>query len=756
MPDASGASKQMSNEDLRAVIADAERDSLAYMGSKLSKQRKDALKYYEAEQFDPSTGLAAVPGRSSVVMQEVADVVDWIMPDLLKKFASSENSVEFEATDESADASSKQATAYVNYVFHQDNPGFMILHSFFQDALVQKNGIVKVWWDDQATDEVRTLQDLPNDAYALLLEDPDVEIIAHTENAAAGPESGVTPVDGGEAGVGGSAPAEPTHDVRYKVKPGKCCVEPVPPEEFLMARDAKRIPTTPYCAHRTRRSISDLIAEGYDPDQCKTLPSDDDETFDDEALERRDGDDDSGDVVDRKGVLRQVWLSDAYVLVDYDGDGIAERRRVITAGSQGTILRRKDPENEGKYIDCNDLWEGPPPFASITPKPKSHRFYGRSIADITMDLQRIFSVLTRQMLDNLYAQNNPRNVVDEFVNIDDYMSPRLGSYVRLSEGAGGAAGHVEPIIVPFVAEKVIPVLEWFEGVKENRTGVTKYNQGTDADSLNKTARGITQIMSAAQQRIELIARIFAETGVSEMFMLILQCVSKYQKKSRVVKVAGKYTAIDPRGWESMFRMKINVGLGTGNKDQQLVHLQTIASIQKELVMGGKTNIVSDENVYHTCRQITENAGLRNPELYFTDPGKAPPPQPQPNPQMVKVEQDGQAKQAELAIKAKEVSGKLALADRKQQGEMALKAHAQVADHAMAAKGQQMDNSLQRDNAQADRQSQSGDVSKAIEQVGQMLNDFMQSQKARDTKQDLVIQALASKLGFSTDNAAAMQ
>lgn len=782
--------KTMTDDELSRAISDAETDSLAYMGSKLSKQRRDALKYYFAEPFDSSTGLQPVPGRSSVVMQEVADTIDWIMPDLLKKFASGDRAVEFQPNHEEGEAAAQQATAYVNYVFFHDNAGFMILHDFFQDALIEKNGIVKVWWDDQATDEIREERDLPNDAFALLSDDPDVEIIAHTENAAAGPEGGVTsdaaaagayppapaaePLPAGAAPAGGppiasggtaTAPAgEPTHDVRYRVKSGKCCVFNVAPENFLMARDATDIKTTPYCADRQLKSLSDLIAMGYDRDQVNNLPTDDDGTLNDEQQARQRNDDDSADVPDRSGAMRQVWFTEHYILVDYDGDGIAERRKVCSAGSAHTILKYKD----GKK--ANEAWEGPPPYASVTPKPKSHRFFGRSVADVVMDLQRIASMLTRQMLDNLYLSNNPRRVVSDKVNLDDLMSARLGAFIRLDEGAMPGEGHVVPEVLPFVAGEVIPVLQHFDTVKENRTGVTKYNQGSDADSLNKTARGITQIMSAAAQRVDLIARIFAETGVSEMFLLILQCISKYQKKARTIKVAGSWTPIDPRGWESMFKMQINVGLGTGNKDQQLVHLQTIGEAQKEIMLGGNPGgIVQPENIFNVMRKMVENAGLKDPELYFTDPGKNPQPeQPKPDPAMADVQRKAQADQANAQIKDKQVTGTLALKSKEIQGKQQLEAaklvvgHGLQAHEAHASRGLQAhgaaqdrrlqdrnasaDRQAQADQAQSDQQAQSGDAQKAVEQMGKMLAEFMSKQTERDQRQDQTIAALAARLG----------
>jgi len=770
----------MKESELSKILGDQERDSLAYLGGPLSDQRKDALSYYLAEQFPPSSGMAPEKGRSSVVMHEVADTVDWILPSLLKIFASGDNAVEFQANHEEGSDAAGQATAYVNFVFFHDNPGFMILHDFFQDALIQKNGIVKCYWDDKAEDKaVETRMDLPQGSYALLLQrekDGEIEILAHTEHAGiavggspsvAGPTDSETPASGDD-GTGEEAMALPSppisadlmemlHDVRYREKSGgKCCVEGVVPEEFLISRDAKRIQTAKFVAHRTRVTLSDLIAMGYPKNKVMALPSDDESPARTEEAQERANKDDTGDThVAGEGVMREVWLTDAYILVDYDGDGLAERRKVVYAGDNQTIFE-------------NVEWEGPPPFASVTPKPRSHRFFGQSIADLVMDLQRIKSMLVRSTLDNTYLANKPRHAISDQVNIDDYMTPRLDGFIRLNDGARPGDGHILPIATPFIGGEVLPIVEYFDEVRENRTGVTKYNQGTDANSLNKTATGISQIMSAAQQRIELIARIFAETGVSDLFKLIFDCVAKYQQKSRIIKVNGKWTPVDPSGWQDEFKMQINVGLGTGNKDQQLTHLMSILQIQQQVLMAGNPGgIVQPDNVFNASKKVVENAGLKDPELYFTDPQNAPQQQPKPDPAMAKVESDAKAKQAELQLKAqgqaKELELKqqgqqaeIAMKAKAQQDELALKAQGQMQQHAMAAQGQQMDHQRQVDGAEADRslqregmqqeqQGRSDDVSKAVQQVGDMLKEFMASQKERDAQQDQTLQALMAKI-----------
>lgn len=790
-----------SKTDVSSILSAAVRDAVAFTGDKIAEQRSNALKYYLAEPLGNEE-----EGRSQVVMQEVADTVDWIMPALLKIFASGDNAVEFQAEHEQYDKSAAQATALCNYVFYKDNPGFMIFHTAFQDALIQKNGVGKVYWDAYGKTQVRTEQGVTEDELALIAQDPDIEVISETPDEAPEPQagygglsvapSGPAPGVDGVAGGGGipqspvaAAPGLPpmgqpapqplaperTYTVKYRKTAGKTCVDNYPPEQFLISRDAKTIQTAYMVGDRTQKSISDLIEMGVDEKQAMGLDSGENPSdANDEAITRREYDDDAPFDSNRDGVSRMVWINDCYILMDYDGDGIAERRRIITAGNGYEVLKIDGEE-------ANTEWDGPVPYWSVTPLPRAHRFFGRSIADITMDLQLIKSELTREMLNNIYLTNSPRNVVSEYVNLDDYMTPRIGGFVRLAEGQMPKDGHIQPIVVPFMAKESLTLMEWLDGVRENRTGVTRYNQGTNADSLNKTATGISQIMSAAQQRIELIARIFAETGITDLFKLILWCESTNQTKARVLKINNSYEPIDPRGWESLFTMSINVGLGTGNKDQTLMHLMSILQIQQQAVMTpGGEQMVSLDNIYHTCRKVVENSGLRDPELYFTDPTTQPPPEPQPNPEMVKVQQQGeqakaqqqldqqkamfeaQIKQRELMMKSADAQAQLELKRQIAYAELQLKAIDQEQSRQLAAKNQDETNAIKRDSAEAkskpatqimmgadgkgaeitdaaNRLSQG--VTDSTSTMQQMMMAFMQRQSERDAQQDQMMTAV---------------
>lgn len=693
----------LSNEELSAILEREERQAIAYNTTELSKEREDGLKAFHGEPYGNEED-----GRSQVVSRTVQDVVEWQLPALLKVFVSGDTVVEYQPRGPEDEEAAKQRTEYINYVFTQDNNSFVILYTSFKDGLIQKNGPVKVYYDDAAIDEVRTIKGMDDEAFTLLHDDPDVEILSDTPyepaGAAAGP--GIPAAGGAALGVGpksdspagdahpasvagsrevgaagfttdGAVPygalpdggnasqplyaAPPTilHDVKYRKKEGRVCVVNKAPEDFLISARATSIRTSPYCADRTRKTLSDLIAEGFDKDKVMDLAGDDGDVMGERATRDQVDKMDTTDLSEREGVMREVWVTDHYIKVDRDEDGIAELLRVVTAGSTSNILLVEE-------------WEGPPPYASFSPILVPHRVIGQSSADQVGDLQLIDTVLTRQMLDNIYLTNVPRYAGNESVNQDDWYSPNPGQLIGV---AGDPSAALMPITIPFTAAHTLTVLEHFNSVRENRTGVTRYNQGMDADSLNKTARGITQIMTAAQQRQELTARIAAETFIKDIFMLIDHCVTKYQNKERVVRIRNQWVTVDPRQWESNFDMTINVGLGTGNKDQTLMHLQTIGAVQAQIVQlqgGAQGPLVNWENLHETSTKLVENAGLKHADLYFSDPRTAPPQPPQPDPEMLKLQQEGEIKKAELAQKAQNDNANLQLEERKMQGEFALK------------------------------------------------------------------------------------
>jgi hypothetical protein len=291
----------------------------------------------------------------------------------------------------------------------------------------------------------------------------------------------------------------------------------------------------------------------------------------------------------------EALVKDTYIKLD------GERYRVVILGN--TILYKEKTE----YV----------PFACITPMIMPHRHIGRSYADLTMDIQLIKSTLIRGQLDNMYLANNGRYAISDRVNLDDMLTSRPGGIVRV-EGDPGSG--IMPLSHPPLPASSFGMVEYMDSMKEKRTGVTAYNQGLDANSLNKTATGVAQIMNASQQRIELVARTFAETGVKELFKLVHRLVRTTLTKPDIVRIRNKWVEVDPREWDDRKDLSISVGLGAGNKDQQLVHLTTILNMQKEAIQVGLTN---PEKIYNALAKLTQNAGFKNPEEFWVNPANTP-------------------------------------------------------------------------------------------------------------------------------------
>jgi hypothetical protein len=653
---------KMTESELKAILSAEISDSIGHIGGELSEQRRKALDYYLGQPFGNE-----IEGRSKVVSTDVSDTIEWILPSLLRIFTAGDDVVRYEPTGPEDDEVARQATEYANWIFNRDNPGFLILYTIMKDALLQKNGIGKVWWEDAEEERREVYRQKTPEETQMLLADPDVELLELREYQAE--RIGIDAT--------GAVVALPVsyHDVTVKRRSrnGRVRVTPVPPEEFLISRRARGIEEAAFVGHRVRRTVSELLALGYDRKIVEALPDavEDEPTGEERA---RFDFDDTGDPGGSHGLnraMREVWITECYIRADWDGDGIAERRKITVGGS-------------GEEILDNEPWDGPLPFISLTPIIMPHRFFGLSVADLVMDLQLIKSTILRQILDNLYLSNNGRHVISDQVNLDDMLTVRPGGIVRLKSGAMPGQGHVLPLDTPLVAAQAFPMLEYLDGVREGRTGVTRYNQGLHAETLNKTAAGINQIMTAAQQRVELIARVFAETGIKDLFRKILELVGKHQSAPRIIRLRNRWVPMDPRSWNTQMDLSINVGLGTGNRDQMLTHLQNLLGIQVQAIklQGGAAGpIVTLDNIYNTLAKLVENAGLKSVDAYFTAPG-AMPPAPQPpqaeggappmDPNVLALQQKTQVDAARLAFDQRRAAADMEFDRAKLAAQMAMK------------------------------------------------------------------------------------
>lgn len=617
----------LTDGDLLAILDAEEGQCEGRSSSVLSEERKKALDYFNGEPFGNE-----IKGRSSVVSTEVADTILWIMPSLMRIFTAGDDVVEFEPNGPEDEEGAKQATDYVNWVLQRQSPnsGFCVLYDLIFDALLQKNGFAKAWVETrEVTDRQEKLVDM-GAAFAMvqqLLQD-GYEIDEATEEAPEPgdvpeqpqqapqmPPEGAAPMQGPmgappQAMQPPAPPMPPQPKLRIKAsrtrKETKIRVGNVPPEEILVSKRARSMADAPFVAHKTARTLSSLIEDGYPRKKVEQIPLGNTTDSMEEQARRNDLDPTRNDDVSTDTSMREYDITEAYPLIDFDEDGIAERRKILYGG---------------KVILENEPWEGPVPIITATPIRLPHRVFGKSVADLVTDLQLIKSTLWRQILDNLYLSNNPRNVVSDQVNLDDLLTVRPGGIVRLKNGAKPSDGHVLPLETPFVAGASFPMLEYIDNVRENRTGVTRYNQGTDANSLNKTATGINQIQQAANQRIELIARILAETGVKDLFKLILFLVNKHVDKAQTFRLRNKWIEVDPSQWRQLFDVRIDVALGTGNRDQMAAHVTNLMAVQEKIVavQGGPNGpVVTWAEISHAARKLTENSGFKTSDSFFAE------------------------------------------------------------------------------------------------------------------------------------------
>ena len=578
-------------------------DSLGYVQTETSYERMKALEYYMREPYGNE-----VEGRSTIVTGEVAEAVDGALPQIMKVFTSSTKAVEFEPVNAGDGPLAEQMTAYVNHIFYKDNNGFEIMHDWFKDALMQKVGVVKAYWNDNKDVTIEKYKGLTEDELAMIMQDEEVEIVSQDtveEIIEQEPQPMLDPMTGqpvmDEMGMPMMMEVPPIVNVYYNVKCkrtkdfSKVRVENVAPEEFLIDKRATTIEDATFVAQRSLVTRSDLISMGYDKDIVEGLSTGNLLDFTPERVARYSRGEEPFTTTDSNDTsMDLVEYYECYVRTDLDKDGIAELHRVCYADNK--VLMHEETD----YV----------PFHSICPIPIPHKFFGQSLADRTMDLQLIKSTVTRQMLDNLYLTNNYRvGAVEGQVNLDDLLTSTAGGIIRIKN-----PNALVPLTVQSSASQSFPMLEYLDSVQAKRTGVSDAQQGLDPNLLqNVTATAVSAMSSASQGKLELIARIFADTGISSMFKGILQLVCKYQDKERIIKINNDFVPMNPREWDTQYNLTVNVGLGTGGKQEQLATMQMILSKQEEVLKqyGLSNPLVNLKQYRDTLAKFVNMAGFKD-------------------------------------------------------------------------------------------------------------------------------------------------
>ena len=601
----------MNKERLGSIIQSEIRDSQNHFETEYSADRLKAIDYYLGEPFGNE-----VEGRSSVVTTDFADAVEQIMPSLMRIFTSSDKYVRYAPRTADDVEKAEQLTDYVNYIINNDNDGYRIMYNWFKDSLMFKLGVVKFSWDETSTVQEEEYEGLTEEEIALLLSNPDIEVVGREENYIA------TMTEFGE-----EIQIVDNYDLKVKItkKSGKIKIDNVPPEEFLFNRRAKSLEDCYFICHRTTMSVSDLVSMGYDRKLIEDHAGKIDSEVDEERQKRfEDLESQSGrDPADPS--QQDVIVHDIIMKVDYDDDGVAEMRRILAIGDTGSEILENDI--------CDYI-----PFAVISPILMPHRLVGRSMFDLTQDLQTIKSTLLRQYLDSTYHSVLPRIVaVEGQVNLDDLLDGTAGGIIRTR-----SAGAVQPLSTNGVGAEIQPLMNYLDEVKSDRTGISKASQGLDPSILQSTtASAVSATVKGSQQKLESYARTIAETGVKDLFRGILHLVSSYQQQERIVRLRNEFVAIDPQEGNSGFDVIVNVGLGTADDEQKIAFLQAIASKQETILQTlGADNPICDLSQYvNTLRQITEIGGFKDANQFFKAPQAV-----QMQMQQQKAEKEGQPQQ----------------------------------------------------------------------------------------------------------------
>jgi hypothetical protein len=602
----------MKERELAAYLQQKVENALNEEGGDLSTLRQTNLDFYQGEKYGNE-----VPGQSSIVTREGFEVVEWAMPSIIRTFTGS-RPVEFAPEGPEDETSAEQETDVINHLLFNQENGFTAIHNWVKDCLMFPNGYAKIWVDETQEVVTENYAGLTVEQLTALDSEENVELVAYETETVVTP---VGPVDLFDV------------EVRVTKREPKLRFEAVPGEECLVDNDLTSLDLdeATFVCHRTRRNFTDLVNDGYDPDELRAS-GDDNHEYSSERTNRHDFEDENPDNQDDDDEsVRDYWVEECYVRVDYDGDGLAERRRVVMIGN--TIFENE----EFDYM----------PMVAMSSIMMPHKHIGMSLLETVKDLQMASSALMRQLLTNLYRINVPRKYVGRAALEDgtmtmDALEDGRAEIIPVRDPAAIQAETITPL-----AQHIIPVMQVVGEQKSLRTGINP-NVSLDPNVLKESTMGAyTAALDHASQRLEMIVRVMAETGIKTAMRKAHRLIREHMGNDIAVKLRGNWINISPREWSERTNLTVRVGIGTTNKTERLQALAQIMQYQQGLIQAG-AHWITPMNLYGTMREMTEAAGIEGVERFFTDPSTIPPPPPpQPDPVMLAqaqaLQMDGQSK-----------------------------------------------------------------------------------------------------------------
>mgnify|MGYP003624373377 FL=1 len=577
---------QMTEDDIQGAIKEAIEAAIDYVDSDIADQREKAQRY-----FDGRVDLAHEDGRSKVVSTKVRDVVRGAKPSLMRIFMSNDKFVEFVPKGPEDVDNAEQATTYAHWVFNKVG-GYNVLNDAIHDSLLKKVGLVKVWWNTETVAKSYSYENLSDEEVQILTVDDDVEVTEHLQEVVM------------EMDDMGMEVTRNVHSmvVSHKSEEGEMVIEGIPPEEFFIDGSAKSIDDAYIVCHRSEKRVGDLVAMGYDIDVIENLAGGEGDSLigEEEKILRFGESVHDDDHVSNDPSMRIVIVTEAYMRIDAEGDGIPTLHKFVCGGTNYEVL---DMEPWDKT-----------PFASFHVDPEPHAFYGRSLAELVMNDQDTTTSVLRGILDNVALTNSPRLEVNEdMVEMDDVLNNEIGAIIRSEQ-----IGSVNPLTVPFVAGSTLPALQYLDMLVEEKTGISKMSMGLNPDMLqNTSATAAALTAQAGAGQVEVMARNLAE-GMKTLFKLILHVAIQNSPDEQMMRLNGEFVPVDPRVWNADMDMSINVGLGTGQEDAKAAALMQTFQTQQQIwqTYGPKNGLVSMTNMRNTLADMMALSGIRNVDRYY--------------------------------------------------------------------------------------------------------------------------------------------
>lgn len=575
----------MTEKELAALIDQAERDSVTNSGD-FNAYNEKLFKYYQSEPFGDE-----LEGRSQVVTSDVADIVESDMPSLVRVFLSGNDVVEFKPTMGVDIAEAEEKNIFIPWILRNVKDSFRKQHGWLKQTEIQLLGVLEYGIRDERKTKVKRYEGLSELELVQLVtelqKDPDVTKVEIV----------------GQDIVNDDQGASYSVDIRLTSGTMEYFIENIANEDLILSRNAETKDDADIVGKRFRKSRGDLIAEGFDEELVRSLPTstpDENSSAKQERYKRQGGDTEESDTINH-WANELVQGCDVYAKVDYDEDGIPERRHIIKVGN--VILENEQFDHVPYAITSSVLM----PMSLV----------GKSRGEQGINTQRVQSVLTRNMLDNIYSVNNPGHIVnDDIIEIDDMLTQRPNRIIRSN---GAIAGNILPLETPYIGDKALQVIQYMDSLQTRRTGTHLSSQGLDADSLHKeTATRFEGVEEAGKAKIELVARVIAETGYRDLYEGLAWFAAHYQDEAKEIYVLGKPMTIDPRNWKYDHRVEAVVGTGAGDNDKTLETLSGIYALQLQQKEQGSA-LTDDKKIYNTLEKIVKASGLHRPDKYFNNP-----------------------------------------------------------------------------------------------------------------------------------------